>query len=340
MDIAEILVALPVILVGAAIFTNGIEWVGESFGLSEGAVGSVLAAVGTALPETVLPLVAILIGGSGKAIGEGAILGAPLMLTTLAMFVFGLTVFLYTRFGGRQSVEIRAARGVIGQDLATFLVLFALAVAAGLIRVRPLNWVLAAVLVVAYVFYVRRHFMTPDEERLEREAAGEVHALYFRRYFGARAAAEQPPWMAVVQTLLGLAVIVGGARLFVLGVDALSDRFNVAPLAFSLLVAPVATELPEVFNAGVIWARRGKDTLALGNITGATVFQAVFPVTIGLVLTPWELSGDGLAAAVVALGAGAILYATLLYRGGFTASLLLLQGALYAGFVTYVVVRL
>jgi cation:H+ antiporter len=262
------------------------------------------------------------------------------MLTTLAMFVFGLTVFLYTRFGGRQSVEIRAARGVIGQDLATFLVLFALAVAAGLIRVRPLNWVLAAFLVVAYVFYVRRHFMTPDEERLEREAAGEVHALYFRRYFGARAAAEQPPWTAVVQTLLGLAVIVGGARLFVLGVDALSDRFNVAPLVFSLLVAPVATELPEVFNAGVIWARRGKDTLALGNITGATVFQAVFPVTIGLVLTPWELSGDGLAAAVVALGAGAILYATLLYRGGFTASLLLLQGALYAGFVTYVVVRL
>jgi cation:H+ antiporter len=167
-----------------------------------------------------------------------------------------------------------------------------------------------------------------------------VQPLYLRRFLRVQAAGDPPPSTAVIQTLVGLAVIVGGARLFVLGVDALADRFNVAPLAFSLLVAPVATELPEVFNAGVIWARRGKDTLALGNITGATVFQAVFPVAVGLLLTPWELSGDGLAAALVALGAGGILCATLMVRGGFTAGSLLLQGVLYVGFVTYVIVRL
>ncbi len=43
-----------------------------------------------------------------------------------------------------------------------------------------------------------------------------------------------------------------------------------------LLVAPIATELPEKFNA-VIWIRQGKDTLAMGNITGAMVFQASIP---------------------------------------------------------------
>ena len=58
--------SLVVILAGAELFTNGIEWIGEGFGLSEGAVGSVLAAVGTALPETLLPIVAIL---SGKDAG-------------------------------------------------------------------------------------------------------------------------------------------------------------------------------------------------------------------------------------------------------------------------------
>jgi cation:H+ antiporter len=342
MEIAEVLVALPVILLGAEIFTNGVEWVGESFGLSEGAVGSVLAAVGTALPETVLPLVAILIGGSGKEIGEGAILGAPLMLTTLAMFVFGLTVLLYAR-SGRRAVEVQAAQGVLRQDLAAFLAFFALAVVAGLVRVRAVNWVLAAGLVVAYFFYVRRHFMTPDEKRLEAEAAGALEPLYITRVVRGlrpRESEEPPPWVAIAQTVIGLGVIVGGARLFVMGVDSLADRFNVAPLAFSLLVAPVATELPEVFNASVIWARRSKDTLALGNITGATVFQAVFPVVIGLLLTPWRLSGDGLAAALVALGAGVLLYGVLLARGGFTARFLLIQGAFYAGFVTYVVVRL
>src|SRR5947208_12934592 len=102
MDWFDLGVALVVILLSAELFTNGVEWVGEAFGLSEGAVGSVLAAVGTALPETMLPLVAILLGhGGGEEIGTGAILGAPFMLTTLAMFVVGVSVLLFAR-GGRR----------------------------------------------------------------------------------------------------------------------------------------------------------------------------------------------------------------------------------------------
>ena len=85
MDWFDLAVSLVIILISAELFTNGIEWVGENFGLSEGAVGSVLAAVGTALPETILPLVAIAVGGvrAGKEVGIGAILGAPLMLSTV-----------------------------------------------------------------------------------------------------------------------------------------------------------------------------------------------------------------------------------------------------------------
>ena len=62
MDWALLVVSLLVILAGAELFTNGVEWIGEGFGLSEGAVGSVLAAVGTALPETILPIIAIAVG--------------------------------------------------------------------------------------------------------------------------------------------------------------------------------------------------------------------------------------------------------------------------------------
>ena len=109
--------SLVVILAGAELFTNGIEWVGEGFGLSEGAVGSVLAAVGTALPETLLPIVAILSGHSaGDEIGIGAILGAPFMLTTLAMFVLGVTVVVMSRRGKRSST-LEHDPGVFVQDL-------------------------------------------------------------------------------------------------------------------------------------------------------------------------------------------------------------------------------
>jgi cation:H+ antiporter len=337
---------LGVFLGGAGMFTNGVVWVGDGFGHSEGAVGSVLAAVGTALPETVLPLIAVLLGRSaGKEIGVGAILGAPLMLTTLAMFVLGLSVLGFARFGHRTS-RIRLDAAVPTLDLAFFLGMFTLAIVAGLVRVKAFNFILAALLVIAYAFYVRRQFKGPAGERLGR-GAHVIQPLYLRRAVGAalrrprqEEPSDPPMWASIVQTLVGVVVIVAGARVFVVLVTALSDRFHVPYLAFALLVAPVATELPEIFNASVIWARRGRDTLAVGNITGAMVFQAVFPVTIGLTLTPWRLSGQALVAALVALGAGAVLFATIRIRGEFGPRLLLLQGLVYGAFVIFVLARI
>jgi cation:H+ antiporter len=340
----ELVASLFVILGGAELFTNGVEWIGEGFGLSEGAVGSVLAAVGTALPETILPLIAILSGHeAGEEIGIGAILGAPFMLTTLAMFVIAVAVFVYARRNGR-SLELEGDRGVLRQDLGYFLAMYALAMCAGLVHVRPLHWVLAVVLVVGYVFYVRRHFAAPGERELEREAESEIKPLYVwgwvRRVRPALPAWSRGSrhWPSFVQVTLALVLIVGGARLFVLAVGAIGEQFHVSHLVFALLVAPVATELPEKFNS-VLWVRRRKDTLALGNMTGAMVFQSSFPVTVGLLLTPWHLAHEALVAAAVALVAGSVLYLTIRVRHRFTAPLLLLQGGFYAAYVAYVLTR-
>ena len=338
---AELLVSLFVILAGAELFTNGVEWIGERFGLSEGAVGSVLAAVGTALPETILPLVAILSGrATGDEIGIGAILGAPFMLTTLAMFVLGVATVLFAR-GGRRATELEGDPTVLAHDLGYFLGMYVLAVLVGLVHVAVVHWALAIALVVGYVFYVRRHFIAPGELELEEEARTEIKPLHLWRWLRrVRPALEpwsraSPAWPSFAQVALALVLIVGGADLFVSGVDALASRFDVSHLVFALLLAPIATELPEKFNS-VIWVRRRKDTLALGNVTGAMVFQSSFPVTVGLLLTPWRLAHAALVAAVIALAAGGTLYATLRLRGGFGAWLLLGQGVFYASYVVYV----
>jgi cation:H+ antiporter len=121
-------------------------------------------------------------------------------------------------------------------------------------------------------------------------------------------------------------------------VDAVATRFGLSHLVFALLVAPFATELPEKFNS-VIWVRRGQDTLALGNMTGAMVFQSSFPVTAGLLFTPWHLAHEALVAGAIALAAGTLLYLTVRLRGRFSAPLLLLQGAFYVTYVVYVLTR-
>ena len=114
MDIAILVVAFLVILLGAELFTNGIEWFGRKLNLAQGAVGSVLAAVGTALPETMIPVIAIIFGGGGEAthaVGVGAILGAPFMLSTLAMFVTGIGVIYLAQAAGDRHAHGRGHRG-------------------------------------------------------------------------------------------------------------------------------------------------------------------------------------------------------------------------------------
>jgi cation:H+ antiporter len=342
----ELIVALVLILVSAELFTNALEWIGESFGLSEGAVGSVLAAVGTALPETLLPIVAILLGaGSGHEIGIGAILGAPLMLTTLAMFVLGVFTLLFAR-RGRRPTDITGDRKILLQDLGYFLVMYVLAVVAGLFHHTWFKVSLAVLLFVGYGIYVYRHFRGPADAPVEREATGEelgplrLRKLMARIIRGGSAWPPNPPsWASVTQALVGLGGIIAGARVFVAGVDRVAHTFRVPELVLALLLAPLATELPEKFNS-VLWVRRRKDTLAMGNITGAMVFQSSFPVSVGLLLTPWRLTGDALVAALVALTAGSILWVTLKVRGALAAKLLLLQGVFYAGYVVFVLTRL
>ena len=343
MEWLELGAALIVILVGAETFTNGVEWVGEQHGLSEGAVGSVLAAVGTALPETILPLIAIMLGGaSNEEFGIGAILGAPFMLTTLAMFVLGVAVLVFSR-GGRRSKELDGEDTVITQDLGYFLCMYTLAVIAGLVHIKLLHYALAVVLVVGYVFYVRRHFKMPGKAEEEGEATGEVKPLYLWSWTHGSSKKEawnkrSSKWWTYVQVAGALLLIIGGARLFVNGVSLLSERLGIPQIVFGLLLAPIATELPEKFNS-VIWVRRKKDTLALGNLTGAMVFQSSFPVCIGLLLTPWNLTDEALVAALVALVAGSVLYVTMRLRGKFQAWVLLLQGFFYAAFVGYVLTK-
>jgi cation:H+ antiporter len=341
----ELAVSLGVILFGAELFTNGVEWIGEGFGLSEGAVGSVLAAVGTALPETLLPLVAILSGhASGEEIGVGAILGAPFMLTTLAMVVIAVAVLLNARDGSRSS-DLQADPRVLRQDLGYFLAMYTLALIAGLMNRKAVDVGLAILLIVGYGYYVRRHFQSTADPELEAEAGGEIKPLYVWQWFlRVRSAAgawtkDRSVAAPFVQVVLALGLIVGGAQLFIVSVGGIADRFGLSPLAFSLLVAPVATELPEKFNS-VLWIRRRKDTLALGNMTGAMVFQSSFPVTIGLLLTPWKLEGPALVAALIALAAGSVLWLTVRFRGRLSGRLLLLQGVFYVGYVAYVITQL
>src|SRR5438552_17861994 len=109
-DIALIVGAFVLILVGAEVFTNGVEWLGLKLRISEGATGSILAALGTATPETLIPVVAILFTNTADSdeIGVGAILGAPFMLGTPVLLLVGVTASVLRKRPTRDALCVAA----------------------------------------------------------------------------------------------------------------------------------------------------------------------------------------------------------------------------------------
>ncbi|HEX2098863.1 MAG TPA: hypothetical protein VHF46_07405, partial [Rubrobacteraceae bacterium] len=328
--ILELVLALAAILGAAVFFTNAVEILGERLNLGSGAVGSILAAVGTALPETMIPVVALIAaalsgesgaGAAASEIGIGAILGAPFLLATLAMFVVGVSVL---GFRGRREngTELVINKKVVGRDIGFFFVCFAIAAGAGVVALPTyVKVILAILLVVAYAVYVWWTIMSGGES--EAEGAQDL-TLWPESSWG-----EAPTWVVVGQLLASLVVMILGARFFVHSVEEISSSLGIPAGLVALVLAPLATELPEKFNS-VIWLKDDKDTMAFGNITGAMVFQSTLPVTLGLLLTRWELGFIEAFSVILALLGGVGLLVLLLRKGPIQAWYLLGGGILYA----------
>lgn len=335
MLIAVSLLALALLIVFAAaeLFTNALECIGERLGVSEGLTGSIFAAVGTAMPETIVPIVAILIGGASpeinQAVGMGAILGAPFMLATLGIGLMAVAAGFSRGWSALLSPEPSGLR----RDLSVFLPGFVLVIISGLL---PEGWAevrggIAVLLLLIYFLYVLKTVQASRELVENGHATEASHALYAGRML------PETGWTALIQLLIALSLLIIGARMFVRGAEDLSAMIGVSAFVVSLLVVPIATELPEKVNS-ILWTRHRKDTLAFGNITGAMVFQGTVIPAIGMFIMPWHIDLSSAAGASVILTlCGVIVLALLHAAKRLQPRLLLLNAGLYLAFGIYVV---
>lgn len=331
MEYLLLLISFAVILTGALLFTNAIEWLGHKLNLGEGAVGSLLAAVGTAMPETLIPIVAIIGGSVGSSeVAVGAIVGAPFLLGTIAMAIVGLSALAYVK-RRPQGHHLNVHVETLDRDLLFFMTFFGLALVIGLLDTPKIVEIVAGfIFLCAYGWYVRQTIKNGGDATESEE----MDPLIMDRR-GERNEEPPPNFIMLAQLLVGLGAMVGGAHLFVHELLNVAEHLGVSAIVLSLILAPLATELPEKANS-FFWVREGKDALALGNVTGAMVFQSTIPIFVGMVFIDWNLDRYAVVSMLLGLAGGAVAYWALRKRGEFGKLAIALWLLLYLSFLAMV----
>ncbi|MFB9237604.1 sodium:calcium antiporter [Plantactinospora siamensis] len=315
-----LVVCAAVIYLSCEWFVNAVEWLGQRLNVGALAVGTILAAFGTALPESVVTFVAVVFGHSAeqKDIGVGAAMGGPLALATVAYGVTGVMLLLRRRTRVTTAVAAGVPDGAgagpvpghglgdlgrLARDQRWFLTIFVVKVALGLVAFAIKPW-LGLLFFAAYAAYFWKEI---------RSSAADGEGEDLDPLLMQRRRSVPATWAVVTQTLITLVIIFGASQLFVRQLDAIGPMLGLPAAVTALLLSPIATELPEIMNA-IIWVRQGKTSLALANISGAMMIQATVPSGLGLLFTPWRFDAALLISGIVTMAA--IVYLLVLLRSG------------------------
>lgn len=320
-----LILSLGIILLSCELFTNGIENLGKELKLGDGVIGSIFSAVGTCLPETLIPIIAILFSKEGAVktvdIGIGAILGAPFMLSTLAFFVTGLSALVFWRkrnTGMKMLVDAK----ILARDIKFFIIVYSISILSVFIKYEYVKAAVACGLIGLYMLYVMQTVNGGGD------SSSQADRLIIADIFNSKASLK----LILIEVLIALSGIILGAEMFIDNIQEVSEGFGVPAFVLSLIITPIATELPEKFNS-IIWVSKKKDTLALGNITGAMVFQSCIPVSIGILATPWKLDFIGLVSALISILSAILIYFSLKRKNALTPIPLLMGGVFYMIFI-------
>jgi cation:H+ antiporter len=358
-----LIVCAAVIYLACEWFVNAVEWLGQRLKVGPLAVGTILAAFGTALPESVVTFVAVVFGTSGaqKDIGVGAAMGGPLALATVAYGVTGWMMLarrrrVHAEAGAKVRAEATARVKVpaggpaiddpttvpvpgedagdlakLARDQRWFLAIFVVKVALGLVAFAVKPW-LGVLFFAAYAVYFWREIRGGGggDHRDGHGDGEDLEPLLLQRR-----RAKPATWAVVTQTLATLVVIFAASQLFVHQLDTIGPMLGLSATVTALLLSPIATELPEIMNA-IIWVRQGKTPLALANISGAMMIQATVPSGLGLLFTPWHFNTPLLISGIATMVAIGYLLA-LLGAGKFNARTLSFAAVFYLAFAVCLV---
>lgn len=255
-------VALSLILlyVGAEGLVRGSSTFALRMGLTPLVVGLTVVAFGTSAPEVFVSVKAAMAGRGDLAVGNvigsnlfnvGVILGITALLSPMKVQFQLLKIDAPVMVGVMLLVPLVLIDGVVSRVEGGFLLM-------GIVLYVTLNVIIA-----------------------RRTAPPEVQAEFAESMPDRRGTVA----MDVVFILVGLGVLVVGARLLTDHSVALARSFGVSEAVIGLTIVAAGTSVPEL-AASVVAAFRNEPDIALGNVIGSNVFNVLAILGVGALVSP------------------------------------------------------
>jgi cation:H+ antiporter len=261
-DLAWFALGLALLVAGAEALVRGASRLAMAVGISPLVVGLTVVALGTSAPELAVSTQAAMSGNS--ALAAGNVVGSNIFNV---LFILGVSALI---------VPLVVARQVIRQEVPVMvgasLLLAGLALDGGVSR---LEGALLTILLVAYTVFLVR------QSKRETRRLAEASSL------------DPPPrpagpvrwWVQVAFVIVGLALLVAGARLLVGSATSMARAFGVSDLVIGLTIVAAGTSLPEVATS-IMAAIRGQRDIAVGNVVGSNTFNILGVLGISASVAP------------------------------------------------------
>ena len=278
METLLLLVAsVAAVFLSSLLFVNAIEYASHIMKWSHSFTGAIVAPLFTSIPESIIFIVAVFIrrGVSGSEIGLGLIFGEPFMISSIAYFLIFVSILISAFAAGRRLTGMPVERALRIPFLFVLL-LFPLTLLPGIFHSVLLRYATGAFFLVLSVVYVNS-----VRKQVSFEPSGEPDRPYFKM-FG------KSDGLVLLQLALSAVLLYFGAELMVSAISAISAASGISALAVSILIIPLATAIPETLSA-MVWAFRGKNSLAIGSVVGEKVLYATFYPGVAMFLVPWNL---------------------------------------------------
>ena len=256
-NILLLLVGLGLVVLGADWLVNGASSIARRAGISEFVIGLTIVGFGTSCPELVVSLSGAIEGNSDISVGN--VVGSNIFNV---LFILGLTAMVLP-----VGMTDKNRRIDIPITLGVTILLVILGITGSMSRPVISRWegVLMLLVFSAYLFYC---FKSDSKDEFSETQQATLSIT-----------------KSIALTLTGLAGLIFGGDLFVDSATALARQIGVSDKFIAVTILAGGTSLPELATS-LVAAIKGKEQLALGNILGSNVFNAMLILGLSSVITP------------------------------------------------------